>query len=108
MQLITQQEVMWYGIMTELGLRLTKVQYNGCSYGSWCNTYYNINTTTLGIHIEINRARVYHGRLYLAHFESPLPVSQWLAMGIHKTVFKRTLNVRFQKCATHREDSGVR
>jgi hypothetical protein len=57
MQLITQQEVMWYGIMTELGLRLTKVQYNGRSYGSWYNTFHNRNTVTLGIHIEINRAR---------------------------------------------------
>ena len=57
MQVITQQEVMWYGIMTELGLRPTKVQYNGRSYGSWCNTFYNRNTVTLGIHIEINRAR---------------------------------------------------
>ena len=108
MQLITQQEVMWYGIMTELGLRQTKVQYNGRSCGSWCNTLYNRNTVTLGIHIEINRARVYHGRLYLAHFESPLPASQWLAMGIHKTVLQTTLNVRFQKCATHQVVSGVR
>ena len=43
----------WYDIMTELGLRLTKEQYNGCSYGSWCNTFYNRNTVSLGI--EINR-----------------------------------------------------
>ena len=41
------------GIMTELDLRLTNVQYNGCSYGSWCNTFYNRNTVSLGI--EINR-----------------------------------------------------
>ena len=41
------------GIMTELGLRLTNVQYNGRSYGSWCNTFYNRNTVSLGI--EINR-----------------------------------------------------
>ena len=40
------------GIMTELGLRLTNVQYNGRSYGS-CNTFYNRNTVSLGI--EINR-----------------------------------------------------
>ena len=51
------------GIMTELGLRLTKAQYNGRSYGSWCNTIYNRNTVTLGIHIEINRARAYYCRL---------------------------------------------
>ena len=62
MQLIPQQEVIWYGIMTKLGLRLTKVQYSGRSYGSWCKTFYNINTLTLGIHIvEINRARAYYG-----------------------------------------------
>ena len=46
MQVITQQEVMWYGIITELGLRPTKVQYNGRSYGSWSNTFYNRNTVT--------------------------------------------------------------
>ena len=40
-QLITQQEVMWYGIMTKLSLRLTKVQYNRHSYGSLGNTFYN-------------------------------------------------------------------
>ena len=51
------------GIMTELGLRPTNVQYNGRSYGSWCNTIYNRNTVTLGIHIEINRARANYGRL---------------------------------------------
>ena len=51
------------GIMTELGLRQTKVQYNGRSCGSWCNTLYNRNTVTLGIHIEINRARAYYGTL---------------------------------------------
>ena len=51
----------------------------------------------------------YRSRLwYLAHLESPLPASEWLAMGIHKPVLKTTLNVRFQKCATHRVVSGVR
>ena len=40
------------GIMTELGLRLTNVQYNGRSYGSWCNTFYDINTVSLGIEIN--------------------------------------------------------
>ena len=49
------------GIMTELGLRLTNVQYNGRSYGSWCNTFYNRKTVSLGI--EINRARAYYCRL---------------------------------------------
>ena len=44
------------GIMTELGLRLTNVQYNGRSYGSWCNTFYNRNTVSLYTFcIEINR-----------------------------------------------------
>ena len=32
---------------------------------------------------------------------SPLPASEWLARGIHKPVLKSTLNVLFQKCATH-------
>ena len=58
MQLITQQEVMWHGIKTELGLRLTEVQYNGRSYGSWCNIFYSRNTVTSGNHIEINRGRI--------------------------------------------------
>ena len=49
------------GIMIELGLRLTNVQYNGRSYGSWCNTIYNRNTVSLGI--EIKRARAYYCRL---------------------------------------------
>ena len=49
-------EVMWYSVITELGFRLTKVQYNGCNYCSCCNTFYNINTVTLGIHIEINKS----------------------------------------------------
>ena len=44
---------------------------------------------------------------YLAHLESPLHGSSWLAMGIHKPVLKTTLNVPFQKCATHRVLSGV-
>ena len=45
---------------------------------------------------------------HLAHLESPLPASEWLAMGIHKPVLKTTLNVCFQECATHREVGGVR
>ena len=40
-------------------------------------------------------------------FDSPLPASEWLALGIHKPVLKTTLNVRFQKCATHRVVNGV-
>ena len=35
---------------------------------------------------------------YLAHLESPLPTSEWLATGIHKLILKTTLDVRFQKC----------
>ena len=41
-------------------------------------------------------------------FDSPLPASEWLALGIHKPALKTTRNVRFQKCATHRVVSGVR
>ena len=38
----------------------------------------------------------------------PLPPSEWLSIGIHKPVLKTTLNVLFQKCASHRVVSGVR
>ena len=53
MQVIRQQEV-WSGIMTELGLRPTNVQYNGRSFDSSCNTFYNRNTAT----IQINKTMV--------------------------------------------------
>ena len=45
-----------------------------------------------------------HG--YLAHFAPA--TSEWQALGIHKPVLKTTLNICFQKCATHRVVSGVR
>ena len=42
--------------MAELGFRPTEVQYKGSSYGSSCDTFYNRNTVTAGIHTEITRA----------------------------------------------------
>ena len=44
---------------------------------------------------------------YLAHLESAVPASEWLATGIHKPALKTPLNVCFQKLASHPVVSGV-